>query len=306
VLKNLGAIESGKNTHKPLTDTENAIAEYADSMIRRGETLGEIVAYLRSHGLPKLTEKQLEDWLKRPPRESSHAEDPFGGERDEIRRAEKMESKMRQAAETIPGAAEVLGLNAFGQVIEENGTAAAQEVLRGFVHFMLDELETAHESLIVTSIPIPKGGRYELWDFNGSRCTRGSATAIFSASGDIVRIEHMTRPYRKPRQRKRCVELPVRKWTIQFKCDTHAMLQRLIQVILTFLPNRHAPRTQAELAHLMGRTKQAISHQRLLIVDRVVQRTGARAGFHGIRNLRRKGKAVGRGNQHASTIKASA
>jgi hypothetical protein len=289
VLKNLGAVESGKNTHKPLTDTENAIAEYADSMIRRGETLAEIVVYLRSHGLPKLTERQLEDWLKRPPRESSHAEDPFGGERDEIRRAEKMEAKMRQAAESIPGAAEVLGLNAFGQVIAENGTEAAQEVLRGFVHFMLDELETAHELLVTTSIAIPKGGRYEVWDYRDTRTSRGSTTAVFSAAGDIVRIEHMTRPKRRrPRLRNRTLVLDVRKWTIQFKCDTHAMLQRLIQVILTFLPNRHAPLTQAELAHLMGRTKQAISHQRLLIVDRVIQRTGARAGFHGIRNLRRK------------------
>jgi hypothetical protein len=293
-------------TTAKLTDHEAAIAEYADNMLRRGGTLGEIVIYLRSNGLPKLTERQLEDWLKRPNREPSHTEDPFGGERDEIRRADKMEAKMRQAAETIPGAAEVLGLNAFGQVIAENGTEAAQEVLRGFVHFMLDELETAHESLTITSIPIPKGGRYELWDYHGARTTRASATAIFDASGDIVRIEHMTRPKRPARMKGRGMILDVRKWTMEFKCDTHAMLQRLIQVILTFLPNRHAPLTQAELAHLMGRTKQAISHQRLLIVDRVRERTGARAGFHGIRNLRRKGKPGGRGNQQPSTIKVSA
>ena len=62
-------------------------------------------------------------------------------------------------------------------------------------------------------------------------------------------------------------------------------------MFLTFVPDyNEEPISQVALAHKMGRTKQALSHQLLLMVDKVKEVTGARAGFRRTRNLRSRRK----------------
>jgi hypothetical protein len=264
-------------------------------MLRRGETLDQVCSYLRSHGFPDLSFPDLQDWLERWRKSHGAAEqDPLGGERDECRRSEKLDSKLLEAAERIPGAAELIGL---GNLVNDIGEAeklpdrreAMAWVARAILDFIVPELLHAKTRYVNTLVTIPAGGGWHVWD-GGVRKVTCSTVAIHDASGNTIRVIVRARPRGSPYQTKpyNTTVLPLRRATLVMKADKDGVMQRVIQSAQEFRAARHGRIPQIEMADGFDRTKQAVSHQRLLLLDRVAERTGGRRGSRGIRNLRRK------------------
>ena len=275
-----------------LGDIETAIAEYADSMLRRGETLAQIVAYLNGHGLPNLTLKQVAAWLAEFRRHNGQRdEDPLGGERDECRRADRMEQAFLKAAETVPGAATLLGMERFANQADEDAGPPAErretmrEMLARLLDFVVPELVHAKPRYVCTRLAVRPGHRWELW---ADSCrTHASTLAIFD--GDrLVSIHMHTRPRGKVYQRGGSTWLPITRATLVIQADKDGISQRWIQFAQEFRAARHGRLSQKALAMACNRTKQAISHQRGLIWDKVQASTGGRSVSPGLRNIRRQ------------------
>ena len=136
-----------------------------------------------------------------------------------------------------------------------------------------------------------------MWD-GGSRHVTESALALFKPNGELGRVIPRCRPQGKPYQGKRSQDkysrwLPIRKSTLRVHGNMEAVAARVIQYAAEFRSDLHGRMTQLELAGAFGRTKQAISHQRNLMWDKVQAATGGRPDAppsRGLRNIRRKGR----------------
>jgi len=166
------------------------------------------------------------------------------------------------------------------------------EVLAKALDFLVPELLEETVVLKATAVCIPRGGRWEVWD-GGVKRVVASTLAIYDAAGLLVALKLMTRPRGKAVVRKGSLMLPVKVGKLALRADLRAISQRLLQFAAEFRPGRHKRVSQMELAEACERTKQAISHQRLLLTRKVAAATGGRGGFRGVRNLRGKGGVVG-------------
>jgi len=277
----------------PPSDLQLAVADYAWQQIKEhGKTLAQVVVALRP-SFPDLTKARLECWMHAASPETV-ADDPFGGERDETRRAERLEQRIIKAAETIPGASDLLGIERFVQHVHEaeeqpDRRESMVEVIARFLDFLVPELTQGEIRYVNSSMVIPQKWSWQCWDDGSNRVLR-STLALHNADGNLVHLCLRTRPRGKPYPDPRgwvSTWLPVRRATVVIKADKEGVVQRLIQAAQEFRASRHGRITQTELAAACDRTKQAISHQRLLMWDKVQNATGGRANSPGLRNLAR-------------------
>lgn len=273
-----------------LTDIQAAAADYAAQQIRSGRSPAEVAAELTAGGLCA-DQDDLANWMRRAneiSRTETHphqpSDDPSG-----------FEKQLQDAAQSIPGASELLGLGRFGdQLCELDNEAAAagqadfvaREVVARTLDFLVPELLYAGTKRIRTTTSIPNGGGYTVLGQTGK--TLGSAVAINNARGEMVRLLMHTRPRGKPRRVRRSTILPIHTVTIIMHADPGGIIRRLIQAALEMRPGRHGRMMQIELAPLLGVTKQAVSNQRLEFLGRVTESSQGRAGWRGIRNVRRR------------------
>jgi hypothetical protein len=277
-------------TTPPPTDLQLAVADFAWQQVGKGETVAQIVADLQAGGMITLTRGQLQRWMRECVPEAL-TEDPFGGERDETRRAERLDQWAIKAAETIPGAAELTGFNRFLELAE--GEPERYELMREIVTRLLDffvpELVYSVDHYVNTVIVIPREWTWKVWD-DGSRRVLNSVLALFDEGGNLAALHMRTRPRGMPYQGKRPHDkystwLRIRRATHRIQADKAGVGQRVIQAAQEFRCSRHGRIPQKALAHACDRTKQAISHQRLLLWDKVQAATGGRAISPGLRNL---------------------
>jgi len=278
-----------------LSDLEAALAEYAVQQTREhGRDVPSVLAELQRGGCADLSAERLIGWMEIIMRGPVVEEDPLGGEMDEGRRAEKMEARIMQAAESIPGAGDLLGLDRLRAAVEVTAdlsgksTSEMSDVLVKALDFLVPELMAEAVVLQTSSVCIPQGGRWEVWD-GGVRRVMASTLAIYNAAGLLVSLRLRTRPRGKCKLRRGSHMLPVRSAKLVLRADLRAIAQRLLQVSAEFRPGRHGQVSQLELASACNRTKQAISHQRIGITNRVKAATAGRGGFRGVRNLNGKG-----------------
>ena len=69
---------------------QTAVCDYVRRERSSGRPLASIVETLKAGGMPRLTLRQVEDWMRGAvdeDRELRQGDDPFGGEPDEARRA---------------------------------------------------------------------------------------------------------------------------------------------------------------------------------------------------------------------------
>lgn len=295
---------SRKKRGSDLSDMQSALAEYAAQQVRRGRALAEVVVELQRGGCAEVSMDALGGWMKLLGKEVE-ADDPLAGELDEDRRAARLEELYVEAAESVPGAAELLGVDrlraavvcsadlggaAIGGVagLAENESMA--EVVRKCLDFLVPEIATERYRIVNRLLTVPHGHRWELWvagdRVRGESLVMRSTIVFYDDAGAMVRMENFTRPRGRVREQNRTRQLPVRQAQLCVQADLRAVAQRLMQVALEFRPGRHERISQKELADLCDRTKQAISHQRGLFAKRVLVATGGRAGFRGRRNLR--------------------
>ena len=270
----------------PPSDLQLAVADYAWRQVKeRGKTVAQVVGDLRSN-FPDLTKTRLEGWMHSSAPEAV-VDDPFGGERDETRRAERLEQRIAKAAETIPGASDLLGLDRFVDAEEEPEQRALMvEVVRRLLDFLVPELMQDESCYVNSSIVIPAGWTWECWD-EGQKRVLSSTLALHNSEGLLERLYLRTRPRGQVYRLGYSTCLPVRYATLVIRADKEGVAQRLIQVAQEFRSSRHGRITQSELAAGCNRTKQAISHQRLLMWDKVQSASGGRANSPGLRNLTR-------------------
>jgi hypothetical protein len=282
-----------KHSGKNLSDLEAALAEYAlQQVTERGLTLEEVCDVLVRGGCPDLSVAKLEGWMKVAGQQLVE-DDPLDGERDEARRAEKLEVRLAEAAESIPGAADLLGLDRLRAAVVNTADLSGPSedmaaVLVKALDFLVPELMVKAVRIVATRVSIPKGGRWEVWDGGESR-VMVSTLAIFNAEGDLVALKLRMRPRGPAKMRDRALQLPVRAVQLVRRADLRAIAQRILQYAAEFRPGRHARVSQLELADACDRTKQAISHQRRLLTKKVKVSTQGRAGFRGVRNVKGKG-----------------
>jgi len=270
----------------PPSDLQLAVADYAWQQIKEhGKTVAQVVVALRP-SFPDLTKARLECWMHAASPEAV-ADDPFGGERDETRRAERLEQRIAKAAETVPGAASLLGIDRFVESDQEPELNALMiETVRHFLDFLVPELVMDKIRYVDSRMAIQNGWTWECWDDGSNRVT-ASALALHDPCGRLTKLRMRTRPQGKPYRSGYSTYLPIRYATVVIRADKQGVEQRLIQVAQEFRANRHGRITQSELAAACERTKQAISHQRLLMWDKVQSATGGRANSPGLRNLAR-------------------
>jgi hypothetical protein len=286
-----------KRTGKNLSDLEAALAEYAQQQVDdHGRALPDVVAELVRGGCKDLTLERLKGWMAVAGRVVVE-EDPLENERDEARRAEKLEARLAEAAESIPGAADLLGLDRLRAAVVVSADLDGKEsdmaaVLVRALDFLVPELMAEALVLQETAVCIPRGGRWEVWD-GGVRQVLASTLAIFNEEGRLVALRLRTRPRGRLKLLKGSQMLPVRTARLVLKADLRAVAQRLVQVAAEFRSGRHGRVTQQELAQACGRTKQAISNQLRLVTNKVRLASGGRGGFRGVRNLRPK-RGVGK------------
>lgn len=285
-----------RKSGRDLSDLEAALAEYAQQQVEdHGRSLPEVVTELVRGGCADLSVEKLEGWMRVAGRVVVE-EDPLEGERDEARRAEKLEARLEAAAESIPGAADLLGLERLRAVVDEaaavsgRGEEEMMEVLVQALDFLVPELMEEAVVLQETSVCIPQGGRWEVWD-GGVRRVMASTLAIFDGDGALVSLRLRTRPKARPKVIHGALMLPVRSARLAMRADLRAVSQRLLQLAAEFRADRHGRVSQVEMAAACGRTKQAISNQRKLVLRKIRVASGGRAGFRGVRNLRKKGVA---------------
>jgi hypothetical protein len=284
-----------KRTGKNLSDLEAALAEYAQQQVDdHGRALSEVVAELVRGGCKDLTVEGLKGWMAVAGRVVVE-EDPLENERDEVRRAEKLEARLAEAAESIPGASDLLGLDRLRAAVVVSADLDGREsdmaaVLVKALDFLVPELMAEAVVLKETAVCIPKGGRWEVWD-GGVRQVMASTLAVFDGEGVLVGLRLRTRPRGGIKFYKGSLMLPVRTARLVLKADLRAVSQRILQLAAEFRSGRHGRVTQLELAQACGRTKQAISNQRRLLTNKIKSASGGRGGFRGVRNLRSKGGA---------------
>jgi hypothetical protein len=263
------------------------LADYAWQQVRKcGKSISQVVADLRAgpRGMPGLTKTELEHWMRVSVPEAV-PDDPFGGERDETRRAERLEQRIAKAAETTPGAAELIGIDRFIQTEDQPELRELMvEIVRRLLDFLVPELVQDEHRYVHTRIALPSGWTWECWD-GGSRHVLSSALALHNADGHLSRLYLRTRPRGQVFRCTYSTYIPVRYATLAIQADKEGVAQRIIQVAQEFRAERHGRITQSELAHACERTKQAISHQRLLMWNKVQTATGGRANSPGLRNL---------------------
>lgn len=284
-----------------LSDLQASIVEYVSDPRAGGygRPLEEVARELSSAG-QVFTADEIRAWAaaaQRPARE----DDPLGGEVDDEKREAALEERFREAAEVVPGASEILGLERFRAAAVMTADFAGQgpppemaEVVGKMLDFLVPEIAAARWVMVSRRVSVPAGGGFDVWEvgerMRGESRVLRSTTVLYDGKGKLVRLLRWTRPLSGLKERKRCLELPVRQARLAVKADLRAVAQRLVQVALEFRPGRHDRLSQKELAELCDRTKQAISHQRGVIAKNVIEATGGRAGFRGRRNLRGKGK----------------
>lgn len=279
-----------------LSDLQASIVEYVSDPRSGGygRPLEEVARELSSAG-QVFTADEIRGWAaaaQRPARE----DDPLGGELDEEKREAALEERFREAAEVVPGASEILGLERFRTAAVVTADISGQgpppemaDVVGKMLDFLVPEIAAAKWVMVVRRISVPAGGNFALWEVGervrGESRVLRSTTALYDGQGKLVRLLRWTRPIAGLKERKRGLELPIRQARLAVKADLRAVAQRLVQVALEFRPGRHDRLSQKELAELCDRTKQAISHQRGVIAKNVIEATGGRAGFRGRRNL---------------------
>jgi len=264
-----------------------------------GRPLEDVAAELSSPG-QRFTAEEIRVWMGLAPR-PGRDEDPLAGELDEEKREIAMEERWREAAEVVPGAAEIIGVDRFrGETVDavaefSVGGPAPElaEVVGRMLDFLVPEISAERWVVVDRRICVPVGSRFEVWvcgdRVRGEPNVLRSTLVMWDAEGALQRLFRWTRPKGRLVERKGALELPVRQARLACKADLRAVAQRLVQVALEFRPGRHERLSQKELAELCDRTKQAISHQRGVIAKNVLAATGGRAGCRGRRNLRGKG-----------------
>lgn len=278
---------------KNLSDLEAALAEYAQQQVEEhSRSLADVVAELVRGGCVGLSVEKLQGWMEVAGRAVVAEEDPFEGELDEVRRAEKMEVRLSEAAESVPGAADLLGLDRLRAAVAAASSDVGRDgemgdVLVRALDFLVPELMEERVIIQATTVAIPKNGRWEVWD-GGLRRVMASTLAIFDVEGQLVGLRLRTRPRGRVLTFKGGQILPVKTARLALKANLRGVAQRILQIAAEFRPERHGRISQLEMAEACDRTKQAISHQRRGVLQRVRVASSGRAGFRGIRNVRGK------------------
>ncbi len=278
----------------PLTDLQAAIVDYVATQGSR--SLDEIAKELSSPG-QVITASDIREWMARVDRPSQPI-DPLAREHDEDRRAAITEEMYMRAAETVPGASAILGLERFVREAEEPTetiSADASTIVVKLLDFLVPEIASARWEITDSSIYLPAGHRVEQWGppqrrgrNSGDPLVIATTLAIFGPCGRLVRIMHRTRIRGKAFASRKGNGTITAVCTARLvtHADLDAIAQRVLQTAMEFRPGRHEEMSQKDLAAIVGRTKQALSHQMGLIADKVIEATGGRAGFRRRRNVR--------------------
>ena len=103
-----------------LSDLQASIVDYVmdPRSAGYGRPLEDVAAELSGPG-QRFTVEEIRVWMGLAPR-PGRDEDPLAGELDEEKREIAMEERWREAAEVVPGAAEIIGVDRFrGETMEE-------------------------------------------------------------------------------------------------------------------------------------------------------------------------------------------
>lgn len=278
-----------------LTDLQAAIVDYVTDPRGGGfgRPLAEVARELSSGG-QVISAEEIEGWCV-VAQGRVREKDPLGGEEDPERREAALEERFREAAEVVPGAADLLGMDRFRAAAAEavagsGGAPEVSEVVGKMLDFLVPEIASTEFVCVWGSVSVPVGGYWKVWTGEpvpGRResVVMRSTLAVYDKGGALVGLYRWTRPRGRLQVRKRYQMLCVRKMRPVVSADLRAVAQRMVQVALEFRPGQHDAVSQKQLAELCGRTKQAISHQMKRIGERVIEATGGRAGFRRRRNL---------------------